>query len=173
MDCRDFEKDILLFREISDEQKEVLKLHIESCSNCKKLFDEATQMETLVKEMAGPRAVPANASKLTSRIMEGIHLSPSLSWSDRILTILQNTFTKMALGTLSTILLITFSLEFFNDAPQTRYENPIASGFTILNSKLFKEETARQRNKSRFFAECTSPFKPQHYLIDCAKSKLK
>lgn len=173
MDCRDFEKDILLFREISEEQKATLKLHIESCEGCAKLFNEVMQMQTIVKEIAVQKIAPANEAKLTSRIMEGIHSSTSISWNDQVMNILQNVFVKIALGGLSTILLITFSAEFFNDTPQIRYQHPITSGFAILNSTLFKEETARQQSKSKFFAECTSPFKPQQYLIDCAKSKLK
>ncbi len=173
MDCKDFENDIFLYWEISEKQKEALKLHLESCANCKTLFNEAMQMEQLVKEVSVQKATPANAAKLTSSIMEEIQLSRAESWVDRINNILQSAFSKIALASASTILLITFSVEFFNDAPKIKTESPITSGFAILNSKLFKEETARQRNKTKLFAECTSPFKPQQYLIDCAKSKLK
>lgn len=173
MDCRDFEKDIFLFREISEAQRDALKLHLTSCKNCERFFRDAMQMEGLIKEVARQKIAPANAAKLTSRIMEGVYSQSSPGWMNRAIGFLQNAFTKTALATASTILLITFSVEFFNDAPQANYQHPITSGFAILNSTLFKEETARQRSKTKFFAECTSPFKPQQYLIDCAKSKLK
>ncbi|HCW06497.1 MAG TPA: hypothetical protein DGG95_03920, partial [Cytophagales bacterium] len=69
MECSDFEKDIFLFSEISDEQKVALKLHLENCANCSTLFNEVVKMDRLVKEMAIQEIVPANAAKLTSRIM--------------------------------------------------------------------------------------------------------
>lgn len=130
-------------------------------------------MGTIVKAVAAQKIVPNNAAKLTSSIMGKINSSVSLSWGDQALNVLQNAFTKIALGSVSTILLITFSLEFFNDTPQISNKNQLTSGFAILNSKLFKEETVRQRNKTSLFAECTSPFKTHQYVVNCIKSKLK
>ncbi|MBS1557979.1 MAG: hypothetical protein JST69_04555 [Bacteroidetes bacterium] len=173
MDCSDFEKNVILYNEIPEAQQDALKLHLKSCKSCERLFRQTMQMERLVKEVASQKITSANTAKLTSRIMKEIHLQSSPGWLDHAIDLLQNTFIKKALATISTILLVTFSVEFFNDTPPAKYQNPITSGFAILNSTLFKEETVRQRSKTKFFTECISPFKPQQYLIDCAKSKLK
>lgn len=173
MRCSNFEKNIFLFKEASEAQQDALRLHLKNCKSCERLFQQTMQMERLVKEVASQKITSANTAKLTSRIMERIPLQSSPGWLDHALDLLQNTFIKTALATISTILLITFSVEFFNDTPPAKYQNSITSGFAILNSTLFKEETVRQRSKPKFFAECISPFKSQQYLIDCAKSKLK
>jgi anti-sigma factor RsiW len=171
MRCEDFEMSIYIYSELSAKEKKRLDSHLETCATCSALFQEVKQVQHLVSGIAEEELIPSNAARLTSGIMSKINAE-----SSRTEPFIARLFVRarFALTVLSSVLLITFAVEFFRDSPQTKsIVDDNTNGSIVLNAKHFRENFSRGKATHALFADCKSPFRSNQYYVECIKSKMK
>jgi predicted anti-sigma-YlaC factor YlaD len=72
MDCKEIEKEIYLYSELSATERATVDTHVHQCKSCKKLFDGLKSYHVVVQKIANDRPQPENFSRLTSSIMQAI-----------------------------------------------------------------------------------------------------
>jgi len=174
MKCNDFERNIYLYAELSDEEKSTLTQHLASCATCHELFEAVKQTGALVQGLADRKRVIRNTAQLTHKIMSGVtrQEKKNFLWPWRALPA-KHDFIRYAFALASFFLALGFGFEFFGNTTQNRKDAPEAASI-VLNSSRFREQLSRFREKRRTSAlsSCASPLRPGGYL-ECLKNKMK
>lgn len=142
MKCKDFEREIYLYHELTAAEQEVVKNHLAACAKCRETFAMVQGTEALVSNAAHVKSQPRNAGRLTSDIMQavaGLEEQP-VSWFN-------NLFVRYAMTTASFLLIIAFGVESSstNELPVNQYS---IKKTVILSSVSFQELYRSKKEKS-------------------------
>ena len=176
MKCRDAHKQIHLFTELTNLERDQVVAHINECQECRELFESAQRMNNIVRRAAGVVAEPIDSFKLTNRIMErvrGPH-QQSTSVIELVSSSLESKSVKWVLATISLVLISTWAIELMpaplNSSRYSVLPNKFIGG-TILDRKIFQDELNKHKESERFkrYNSCKDPFRAAQYTIECLK----
>jgi len=174
MNCKEFEIDIYLYTELSENERTRIDAHVQSCPSCSALFQEVKQTQRLIHGMAEEKTVPLHTARLTGRIMSKIMLPYKPTWLAWINQLLLSRKSKYVLSASSSLLLLVFFFQSFEDSPGIKTDkNESLAKPVLLNAKLFRDNFSHNKTKHALFADCRSPFQSNQYYMDCVKSKMK
>jgi hypothetical protein len=175
MKCKEFEMNIYLYAELSEEVKDKLQEHLASCASCHHLFLATQHSQALIQMVAEDQAVIRNAALLTHKIMDKTGSKKEPHRKNALVELLQSNFIKYSFSVFSLTLVSFFTVEFFTE-PRTATKTEAKSGASIvLNSTLFQETFLKYKEKKRRTAltACFSPLHPSAAYLECLKSKMK
>jgi|GEM_PF-1485803 len=172
MNCRDFEKNIYVYPELTEKEKAGIDNHIKSCDQCAKLFRDLQQAQFIVKQIAEYEISPPNDARLTSAIMSRITQPSEPTWLDLVTQFFQNQRLRIALSIASSVLVFFFLFESSHKFIQPKNDMRETSESVILNATAFRQAASKRRNIQQPFAGCRSPFKSNQFFLECAKTKL-
>jgi hypothetical protein len=175
MKCKDFEMNIYLYTELSEEEKDKLQEHLASCISCHQLFLAAQHSQALIQKVAEDRVVIRNAAVLTRKILDKTASKKVPHRRNVLVELFQSNFIKYSFSVLSLMLVMSFTVEFFAE-PLTAKKTEVKSGASVvLNSTLFQETffKYKERKKRTALTACFSPLHPSATYLDCLKSKMK
>lgn len=127
MNCKEFEKGVFLYEELSALQKKDMDDHSKDCLNCSKLTDEVFQSQAYIKSISALTPQAKNPHQLTQRVMNAIKKERRVRWFDDITSCLDHYFVRLAFGTvsLSLILFFVYELPVGGDMPRLVKNNTI------------------------------------------------
>ncbi len=173
MSCKDFEKDIILYTELSAAETNLLQQHLQSCEGCQRLFLEAQAVQRSVESIATGKAGIRNAARLTNQVMEKVaqekHQGTILETFSEFV---RGNFIKYAFATTSLSLIVVFSVQFFSASwqPENQVQNNHA--YIKLNSTAFRQYFLQRKGKQISSSACASPFRRTTDYLSCLKNKL-
>jgi hypothetical protein len=134
MKCREFEKHVYLFHELSEASQTQLRHHMQGCVNCRVLFSEVE--ESIAQFVKGLPAPMYEEPELTRRIMQSIEARKKPAWSE-LFESFSISYLRPALTAAVILLCGFFVMEATRIPPQTIA--PVASTGTV---KLDRQMTA-------------------------------
>lgn len=151
MKCKDFEQDIYLYSELSEPERKQIDAHIQECTACKELFQLVASAKTLVAKASRVTPEVANHGRLTSNIMQALHIRQKNS---SVLSF-NSFFVKYAMVATSLILVAMFVVEQQSGTiPQKT--TPVTETVTLNSASLTKAFLDRKEKgepvKTSFYA---------------------
>jgi hypothetical protein len=149
MNCREAERRIYLYTELSSREREQTDLHIDKCVACKQLSDRAKTLRELTSATATPE--PPDPAAMTRRIMNAVQESThrrTLTLPEFLRVPYVNAV-RYGMAALSLLLVFSFEQE-YNRGVQV--SGPVrlyhSTGPAVLNTMSFGEslKTAKERN---------------------------
>ena len=172
MDCREIEKNLYLYAELTETEKREVDDHLKNCSSCREVWAAIVNSQQKIQNIAAVRAEPENAARLTHKIMSGIQQETvtrsSVSFLDKIL---RSVAMRYFFSGMSAALVLLFILQAYPTAVQPSNKTFAPTEATVLlRSVEFKQTYAQLKDK---YAACRSPFRPAEAYRDCLLNKLK
>ena len=173
MSCKDFEKNIVLYTELSATETNLLQQHVQSCQECQNLFLEVQTVQISMAKIATAKAEIRNAARLTNKVMEKVAMKKhQLTIIETCSEFLQGNSIKYAFASVSLSLIIVFSTQFFSASwqPENQVQNNHA--YIKLNSTAFRQYFLQRKEKQISSSTCASPFRHNTDYLLCLKNKL-
>jgi anti-sigma factor RsiW len=178
MNCEKAHRQIHLFSELTDQERDQTLQHIDECEHCKALAESMGFMNDVVARIGKVTPEPANSYLLTSKIMREVRASdqkmPNLM--ERFLSLIELTPVRWTMAAGSAVLILLFALE-QTQSTQTDKVYSIAplveTKITILNAKNFQTQLNKYRETKKTIHEndCKDPFKKSQFSIACLREK--
>jgi predicted anti-sigma-YlaC factor YlaD len=175
MSCKDYERDMVLYSELSSSDKKSLHAHLQSCSSCQLFFNEVVELQGIISRLSDQKAVPRNAAQLTHRIMDKVHGKNQHQHSllDLFSKFAESSLLRNVFSILSLVILIVTCVELFSTSWKSENKSvAVNKGTIILNSSAFRQHFLQRKERKTIFSECVSPFKHQPDLI-CIANKMR
>jgi uncharacterized membrane-anchored protein YjiN (DUF445 family) len=113
MKCREAEKKIYLYRELSENEQRELDQHIATCASCRLLQQNTQRIEVLMKRANNVRIQPRNPELLTNRIMTSIKKKEAhQTFLSTFIQYVESYFVKYSFAALSIFLVAVFVKEY-------------------------------------------------------------
>lgn len=177
MRCKECEKAVYIYRELSANEKGKVDVHVQTCTACQQALTEMQQVNILIKKSSQALPRHSNPEWLTNKIMSAIadsHVQPKpIYWSFN--TLFNVAFARYAMVAVSCCLVFMLLIELYNPSMEPNsMRGPVVSlQNVILNSKeLRKNFSARKERKPSALSDCIGPFK-KNIDVACLKEKLK
>lgn len=137
MNCREAEKRIYIYTELSPRERKETDIHIQSCASCKAVLEHVTSARSIAMSSSTPPLV--NPGDMTRRIMNAVHTShPNRSFSFPRFGLLRfNNGLRYGMAALSFCLLVSFFAEYNRDLQPRR-----PTAMYTINTKDVKLNTA-------------------------------
>ncbi len=175
MSCQEFEKQIILFTELTDEEKTKVTAHLSICKSCSALFESATLTNNLVLKASKIEMENQDPFRLTNDIMARIKEEERKPWSFLKLFFLKFEFTyiKYTMAAFSFLLIAFFGMELLQSPTIHGVNATHSSKKVVLNRKTFQDELSKSKAvESLFLANsCKSPFNITKVNEDCVKQR--
>jgi hypothetical protein len=147
MNCHECEKNIWVFAELSVVERYQLDSHMQTCSDCRRRYQEMVALSQILKQATAIVPELKNAAALTSRIMDELP-SKNQSWHALFLSSLDNIWVQSSLRLVSMVLIVLFVWESNPDSNQLTKQFP--KGKTvILNSITFMKKYNEVRSSPK------------------------
>lgn len=176
MSCQEFEKLIILFTELTDEEKAKVNAHLSTCKSCSALFESTSQANNLVLKASKVETAIKDPFRLTNDIMARIRTEKRQPWSLFDLSFLKSEFTyvKYAMAAFSFLLIVFFGMEQLHKPTIYEVASTHSSKKVVLNRKTFQDELSKSKAvESLFLANsCKSPFNITKVNEDCLKQRM-
>lgn len=111
MRCREFEKRIYLYEELTTEERKVVDHHINQCAACRELIEQISNSRAIIKKVKLHQPEAQNSNRLTQRIMNAIDQEKEKSLLEVWVTYLDSLFFRYATSALSVFLISFFIYE--------------------------------------------------------------
>ena len=173
MSCQDFEKNIILYTELSATETNLLQQHVQSCQECQNLFLEVQTVQISMAKIATAKAEIRNAARLTNKVMEKVAQEKHKPTIIEIFSeFIQGNSIKYAFATISLTFVLVFITQFFNTSwqPENQVQNNHA--YIKLNSTAFRQYFLQRKEKQISSSTCASPFRHNTDYLLCLKNKL-
>jgi hypothetical protein len=162
MNCREIEKLIYLYNELSIPEREMVDNHVMQCKTCQVRLEEFKRQRVLVRDIAMFSQALKNPGKVTHSIMRAIQ-SETPSWDNRVVTWLDTLWVKRSLAAVSLALILLFIVEQKNG--EAVKETVTHYGNTTKSHKLNTHEFLGIHKNGRERLVMT----PATSLYDCMK----
>ena len=176
MNCKDFEEQIVLFPELSNEERAIVTEHLNSCASCMELFNSVTETVNVLREIGKVNIEIQDPFRLTNIIMARIKAKKSQPWSLFNLSFLRFELAqvKYAMSVASFLLVFTFGIEQFQSSEISGTAvSSSNSKMVILNRRTFQEELSKSKTSVLILANnCKSPFNIGKVNKDCLKQRM-
>lgn len=133
MKCKDFEREIYLYSELSETERRPVDAHIQECVACKELFQFVASANALVTEVSLVTPQVVNHGQLTSNIMQALQIRPRNS---SVLSF-KSLFAKSAMVTASLALVTLFVVE-QQSRTVLQKRMPVSETVTLNSASLTK-----------------------------------
>jgi hypothetical protein len=110
MNCPEYEKDIWLYDELTVEQQQQLNLHLPSCADCQKLFEEIRSTQAFIQRAKEQTPTLQHAGAFTGRVMDQLRQEKKSARS-RWLIAFENSWLQNTLRLTSLVLIVFFIWE--------------------------------------------------------------
>jgi hypothetical protein len=175
MSCKECEKLIFLYKELTPEEKRNIDAHLVTCHSCAKIFEQTQQHRIVVQQVLEPvpeKFVNENPF-LTAKIISAIQSKKPESIIGKFLPFLHFPLVRSSMALISVALLVTFSIEIWpaqNIAGLVgRYRQISITETVRLNSQKFHEQIrAAVKANSR---TTTSSFSIAACFNECKENK--
>ena len=176
MSCHEFEKQIVLFTELTSEEKAMVNDHMSTCKSCSELFESTAHSSNLVLKASKVEMEIKDPFRLTNDIMARIKNEKRQPWSLLDLSFLKFEFTyvKYVMTTLSFLLIVFFGIEQLESTTMSEVISINQLNKVVLNRKTFQEELSKSKaviNLS-LTSSCKSPFNITKINTDCLKQRM-
>jgi hypothetical protein len=111
MRCREFEKRIYIYEELTNAERKLVDNHLHQCEACSKLLEQISNSQTVIKNARLHQPEVQNSHRLTQRIMNAIDQEKEISFLEVWVTYLDSLFFRYAISALSIFLLSFFIYE--------------------------------------------------------------
>ncbi len=144
MNCQECEENIWVYVELSSAEKAGLNSHMQTCPDCRRLYEEMQAVSQILKQATPIIPEPKNAAALTNRIMDALP-PQNQSWKNRLLDVLDNVWLQSSLRLASMMLIVLFIWEHLPDSNQLTRHFPRGKT-VVLNSVAFIKKYDEIRN---------------------------
>lgn len=173
MNCQEFEKQIVLFSELTPEERERVETHLATCTSCKALFESMLLLSSRTT-MVG-RAIPdfPDPAKLTDNIMRQIRQEQVHRRLPLLYFPLQHV--RYALAVVSVFFVFFLGVELLHIPAQSPSVTTQLESRSIVVDKGKFREALRKSNKTGnrlLMSGCVSPFNINKVNEACLRERL-
>ncbi len=176
MNCKGFEKQILLFTELTSDEQTKLANHLSTCKGCSILFESVGHTNNLIARVSKVNLEIEDHIRLTNEIMTRIKNKETKWWTHFEVTLpkLELSYLKYSMATLSFLLIIGFGMEQSKLPAKRELISINEIKKVVLNRKSFQEELNKSKASSNlsFANNCKSPFYITKVNVDCLKLRM-
>ncbi len=176
MNCKEIEKQIVLFTELTSEEKAKVTDHLTTCKGCSELFESVRHTNNLVFTASKVNVELEYPFRLTNDIMARIKTEETKRWRLFDLSFLKFEFTyvKYAMATLSLLLIVSFGIEQLQSPTTSEVTSKSQSKKVVLNRKTFQKELSKSKAAVHLIlaTNCKSPFNITKVNEDCLKQRM-
>ena len=176
MSCQEFKKQIVLFTELTSEEKVKVNNHLMTCKSCSELFESTTQTSNLVLKASKVEMEIKDPFRLTNSIMARIKEEESKHWSFLNVSFLKFEFThiKYTMAAFSFLLIFFFGMEQLESPTKSEVATLHPSKKVVLNRKTFQDELSKSKAAVGLLLanSCKSPFNITKVNEDCMKQRM-
>jgi hypothetical protein len=147
MKCKDAEKQIYLYRELSQQEQLEVDQHVRECASCKQLMQTTQRVEALLKKSADVNPQPKNSALLTQRILSSIKKKEQRSFTSSLFDYLNSYFTRYAFAALSVFLVTVFVSEYSQETVVLRQNVTVMNDGPILDTKEFHQKFYQRKQQ--------------------------
>jgi hypothetical protein len=151
MNCREFEKSIYLYKELTSPERERMDEHVSHCAVCSQLVDQIIHSQVLIKKVSLHKPEPGSPHQLAQRIMNSVEEEKSTSLLNVLAALVDRFFIRFAIGAVSIFLISFFIYEQqlpSNSTPTFKIRSDFQHG-TVLDMGKFMKTYAQQRENKR------------------------
>jgi hypothetical protein len=171
MKCTEVQKDIHLFDELDGSMQQQVMAHLNTCADCKRVFDDAARSRQLIRRMPPAIHSLVDSRKFTDKVMRSIRdlqqQPHGSSFIEVLLDYLSLRSVKYSMALLSIISIGFFVKELTqNTEPKeaTRHTQMAPSDPVKLNTASFFQQFQKVKNEGQTRASISQ------CLIDCRHS---
>lgn len=175
MSCRKWEESVYLYDELSAEERKQLDNHLQQCTECTILFQHVQQMQTIVKDASGAKAIVRDPVLLTAKIMQSLPTAPvsGSKWPSAMNALMNNLLTRYTLGAVSLLLIFFFVNEqqrkIHLPKPEIVYSGSKAS--IPLNTKVFMKAITQDKPAESSLYLCIKSNQCDYGIVKMYKQK--
>ncbi len=177
MNCRNFEEQLVMFAELSTEEKAQLETHLAGCASCASMFDSVSAAEKIIKRAGTVHPVLQDPVSLTDSIMGRIvSQRPAFrNWLDFSFLKMEVEYPKFALAAVSIFFVSFFGFELMSSQSGTNQPSLVTVAKPVV---LNKEEFRRvwKKNKSHgaplLTSSCINPFRLNRVDAACLRQRM-
>jgi hypothetical protein len=139
MNCKEIEKNIYLYDELTASEKTIVDEHTQQCAACKKLLEVVLLHQAAIHSLAHHKPQPENYSKLTSNIMQAVsdRQKQSVFWINSLVF-------KYSMAAASFALIVAFGVEQLRANGIPYKEFPSAKTVTLTSASFSKSLLERK-----------------------------
>ncbi len=176
MNCTEFEKQILLFTELTSDDQTKLATHLATCKGCSILFESIGHTNNLISRVSKVNLEIEDPIRLTNEVMTRIKKEEIKWWSHFDVTFpkLELSYLKYSMATVSLLLIIGFGLEQSKLPVRSELISISEIKNVVLNRKSFQAELKKSKASANlsFVNNCKSPFNITKVNEDCLKQRM-
>jgi hypothetical protein len=174
MNCTNYTEPIILYRELSVTEKQLVDAHIKTCARCEALFKEVKLSEDLILKASLHSIEPAHAAQATGRVMgEIMHSKIKVETKWSFWGMLQSAFARYTLSAASVGLLFFLIIEVNYPYAKQEISKPNPANATLVKGSALRENfNKRNTGTSLFMPSCIAANTGKADL-HCLKSKIK
>lgn len=177
MKCKECKEAILLIRELEETERERLNKHIQTCLECKQLYEETKQFSLIIERAASAKPIVVNevasADTIMDRILQEKRSSSRARWS--LSSFFYPLWPRYSLAGISICLIVFFVMEVNRPTVGRSKEANATSAKAsfILQSKSLRINFSRSDDtKFLVMAHCL-PSQFGKIDINCIKQKMR
>jgi anti-sigma factor RsiW len=169
MKCKDFERNIYLYTELTEAERTQTDSHIRECVACKELFQCVSAVHALVTHASQVKPELVNHGRLTSNIMQAVarQQTQPASWINRL-------FFKYTMVAVSLALVIAFGIEQSTPVEMPGKRTPTAEMVPLPSvslSKIFRDRKEKVPATKPSLYACAKSGACDNPLIESFKKK--
>lgn len=179
MNCEKANKQLYLFTELTDHERDQVIQHMAGCMQCKELAESLEQMNDVIVRIRKVAAEPTDSFVLTNKIMSEVRTSDHKPFRlyETFLRFIESNQVRWTLVGVSMVLIFLFALEQTKSSETKRMYSvalPVSSNTTILNAKNFQTQLNRYREikKADRKKDCKDSFKTSQLNVACLQEKV-
>lgn len=176
MNCAEIEKLIYTFHEAEVTLQQEVRKHLDTCENCRTLFNEMESVYGLMKKVNTAQLGLTHPTRLTDKVMReiaGLTKSEEKQKGKKF-HLFDLSFNRLALAAVSCGILVLFFIEVLvPDFKSGKIRGPMTNiQGAIIKSEDFRKAFTRPKEKKSLFADCKNVLSKQ---VDpaCVKEKIK
>jgi hypothetical protein len=168
MKCAEVQKKVYLFNELDLHQQQEIEAHLNACSDCKRVFDQAGHLRQIMQRIAPATPTLHNSGRFTSQVMSAIDISIHrplrTSLLNAIAEYLSLRLVKYSMASLSILFIGFFLVEFVGNTHPAQSAQVTQTGRldpARLNTASFFQQFQKVKTESQtrsLLSQC---------LIDC------
>ena len=179
MSCKEIEKQIVLFSELTDLEKERVMKHIKTCAACAELFKTETSTANIIGRASQTQLELTHPHQLTNVVMAIIEKEDRqrASWIDLSFLNFDLCIVKYSMTALSLLLILSFAIE-LTKAPDIQGQRLVVktnhATSVLLDKESFSKELSKSKSTANFFLSnnCRSPFNINKIDMTCWKQRM-
>ncbi len=167
MKCREFEKRIYLYSELTASERKITDDHISQCQSCNALAAQVFKQSQWIRKTSAIQVEAKYPQRLTQRIMNSIEGNGErVRPLGVIISFLDNLFVRYAFSSISIFLVVFFFLEQQEGNQAKTLSNIEIKKGTILNTSAFLKShlKTRQDKAERMSISKYSYYKSERFI---------